>query len=118
MADGFAVIPGALQAGSGQLRGLRDEVDRAGSDAAGALIGAAGSCGNGTLHAALSSLAKTTMQRFMDAMAGCEVTADRLAQAAQNYQRADDAARRAAEAMRPPLMPGARLPLGMLWPSS
>jgi uncharacterized protein YukE len=99
MADSLTVIPGALRAGSGQLSALRDDVDRAGSHAPSALIGAAVACGDGPVQAALSSLAKTTMQRFMDAMAGCQVTSDRLAQAAQNYQQAENAARQAAEAV-------------------
>jgi hypothetical protein len=114
MADGFSVIPGVLQAGSGQLGGLRDDVDRAGSVAASALIGAADSCGNGEVQAALSSLAKTTMQRFMDAMAGCQYTADGLARAASNYQKADDAARQAANSVVAPYAPGYHPPLGGL----
>jgi hypothetical protein len=114
MADGFTVVPGALQAGSEQAGALRDDVDRAGSDAASALIGAADACGNGQVQAALSSLAKTTMQRFMDAMAGCQVTSDRLAQAATTYRQAEHTARRAAQAVGPPLEPGARPPLGAL----
>jgi hypothetical protein len=111
MADGFTVIPGALQAGSAQLSSLRDDLNKAGSDAAGALIGAADACGNGRVQAALSSLANTTMQRFMDAMAGSQYTADGLAKAASNYQRADNSA---TLAVRPPLEPGVRPPLGEL----
>lgn len=110
MADAFTVVPGALQAGSKQAAVLRDHVDKAGSDATSALMSAAGACGNGQVHDALTSLARTTMQRFMDAMAGCQVTSDRLAQAAKNYQQAEDAARRAAQAVRPPLEPGAAAP--------
>jgi hypothetical protein len=113
MGNGFTVSPGVLQAGSGQLAGLRDEVDRAGSAAVSALIGAADSCGNGPVQAALSSFAKTTMQRFMDAMAGCQVTSDRLAQTSQQYRQADNLARQAAQAVQPPLLPGARPPLGV-----
>lgn len=47
MADSLTVIPGALRAGSGQLSALRDDVDRACSHAASALIGAAVACGDG-----------------------------------------------------------------------
>ncbi len=53
MPNGFTVSPGVLQAGSGQLAGLRDGVDRAGSDAVSALIGVADSCGNGQVQAVL-----------------------------------------------------------------
>jgi hypothetical protein len=44
------------------------------------------------VQAALNSLAKTTMQRFMDAMAGGQYTAEGLAKAAGNYQRAENKA--------------------------
>jgi hypothetical protein len=108
MADGFSAIPSVLSTGSRQLRELRDDVDRAGSQAADALIGAAGACGNGEVQAALGSLAKTTMRRFMDAMAGCEATCDRLARIAQNYQEADDNARQRIAH----LLPGVRPPSG------
>jgi hypothetical protein len=114
VSGGFTVVPGALHAGSAQFSGLREDVSKAGSDAAAALIGAADACGNGQVQAALSSLAKATMQRFMDAMAGSQYTADGLAKAAGNYQRAENAAAQAAQAVRPPLEPGARLPLGEL----
>jgi hypothetical protein len=112
VADGFTVVPGALQAGSAQLSSLREDVSKAGGEAAGALIGAADACGNTQVQAALSSLAKTTMQRFMDAMAGSQYTADGLAKAASNYQSAENASTRAAQAVRPPLEPGVRPPLG------
>lgn len=111
MAGGFTIVPSALQAGSAQLASLREDVNRAGSDAAGALMGAADACGNGQVQGALNSLAKTTIERFMDAMAGCQYTSDGLAKAATNYQKADDAAKQAAQ---PPLLPGARPPLGEL----
>ena len=114
MADGFTVVPAALQAGSGQLGALREDVSQAGSDAAGALIGAADACGNGPVQAALSSFARITIERFMDAMAGCQYTSDGLAQAADNYQRAEAAAGQAAQSVRPPLEPGVGPPLGEL----
>ena len=50
MADGFSAIPSVLSAGSRQLRELQNDVDRAGSQAAGALIGAAEACGNGQVQ--------------------------------------------------------------------
>jgi hypothetical protein len=107
MADGFAVSPGALESGSGQLGGLRDGVDQAGSDVAAALMGAAGSCGNAGVLAALNSFTKTVMQRFMDAMAGCEMTADRLARTAAYYRQAENEnAQRAAAAARAGNVPG------------
>ncbi len=105
MADGFSAIPSVLSAGSRQLRELQNDVDRAGSQAAGALIGAAEACGNGQVQGALDSLAKTTMQRFMDAMTGCEATCDRLAKTAQNYEDADNDARQRITALLPEAQP-------------
>jgi hypothetical protein len=105
MADGFSAIPSVLSAGSRQLRELRNDVDRAGAQATNALIGAADACGNGQVQAALGSLAKTTMQRFMDAMAGCEATCDRLAKTAQNYEDADDEVRQRITALLPQARP-------------
>lgn len=105
MADGFSAIPSVLSAGSRQLRELQNDVDRAGSQAAGALIGAAEACGNEQVQGALDSLAKTTMQRFMDAMAGCEATCDRLAKSAQNYEDADNDARQRITALLPEAQP-------------
>jgi hypothetical protein len=114
VAGGFTVVSSALQDGSVQLSRLREDLNKAGSDACGALIGAADACGNGQVQAALSSLAKTAIERFMDAMAGSQYTADGLAKAAGNYQRAENTAIQAAQAVRPPLEPGVRPPLGEL----
>jgi hypothetical protein len=114
VAGGFTVVPSVLQAGSAQLSSLGDDINKASGDAAGALIGAADACGNGQVQEALSSLAKTTIERFMDAMAGSQYTADGLAKAASNYQRAENTAIRAVQAVRPPSEPGVRPPLGGL----
>jgi hypothetical protein len=84
VAGGFTVVPSVLQAGSSQLYRVRDDINKASGDVAGALIGAADACGNGQVQAALSSLAKTTIERFMDAMAGSQYTADGLAKAAMS----------------------------------
>jgi hypothetical protein len=106
MAGGFTIVPSALQAGSAQLASLREDVNKAGADAAGALMGAADVCGNGQVQSALNSLANTTIERFMDAMAGCQYTSAGLAKAASNYQRAEDANRQAVQSVVPPYAPG------------
>lgn len=106
MAGGFTVVPSALHAASAQISSLREDVNKAGSDAAGALIGAADACGNGQVQGALNSLAKTTIERFMDAMAGCQYTSDGLAKAASNYQKAENTATQAAHAVVPSTAPG------------
>jgi hypothetical protein len=102
MAGSFTVVPSALQAGSAQLASLREDVNKAGADAAAALMGAANACGNAQVQDAINSLAKTTIERFMDAMAGAQYTSDGLAKTASNYQRAEDANRQAAQSAVPP----------------
>ena len=102
MADGFTVSAGVLLSGSGELGRLRDDVDQAGSAAIAALMGAADACGSGQVQAAVNVFAATAMRRFLDAMAGCEVTEVRLAQTARGYLQVEsENARQVAEAMNP-----------------
>lgn len=88
-AGGFSVTADALAAGSGELAPLRASVDRAGSDAVSALLGAAGACGDAGVQAALDGFGEAAMQRFTDAVAGCDATDERLTQTAAHYRQAE-----------------------------
>lgn len=88
--SGYSVHPSALTAGGKQIAELQSECTKLASSVTEAFSALGAAAGNAKVVSAASSTGVTALQRFLDANAGYEHTAQELSNSAATYAKAEN----------------------------
>lgn len=90
----LSVHPGELQAGSGKILNIGDQAKTVAQDVTETLGSMASAAGHPGLENALSKIGASAMKAAMDTAVGIEYLGNQVAQAARQYDAADEQAKK------------------------